>query len=252
MATAIIVGNTAGTTTFAAELNTVEVTTVNEANENTTNTEINQGTNQTQLAITDETTTLIEAVATDAIIDATQNTIVTTQKECEVVKQATVVKEVAKQTTVAKTSTVKTAAKKTTKKAVKYTKAQVRILASLIYAEAGSESYAGKLAVGIIVMNRVQSKRFPSTLTKVIYQRSQFGPVRNGALNKALSQYDNNRFNSYNEKQCIKAAKEALNGTNKITYKKNGKTQTKNLSSYLFFSGRLSNARFSLGGHQFK
>ena len=61
-----------------------------------------------------------------------------------------------------------------------YKKSDLRLMASIINCEAGGESYQGKLAVGIVVMNRVSSKAFPNTIRKVIYQRGQFSPVRNG------------------------------------------------------------------------
>lgn len=117
-------------------------------------------------------------------------------------------------------------------------------MSAIIYAEAGSECYAGKKAVGIVIMNRVRSKDFPGTLKKVIYQPGQFGPVRNGSLKKALKLYDEGRLN----KKCIKAAKATLNGDKGVTYK-NVKTD---MSSYLFFSGYVSGMRLQIQGHQFK
>lgn len=126
----------------------------------------------------------------------------------------------------------------------RYNKQQLRLMSAIIYAEAGSECYAGKKAVGIVIMNRVRSKDFPGTLKKVIYQPGQFGPVRNGSLKKALKLYDGGRLN----KKCIKAAKATLNGDKVVTYK-NVKTD---MSSYLFFSGYVSGMRLQIQGHQFK
>lgn len=126
----------------------------------------------------------------------------------------------------------------------RYTKKQLRLMSALIYAEAGNQSYAGKKAVGIVVMNRVKSSSFPNTLTDVIYQPYQFSPARNGALNKALNLYDNGSLN----KDCIKAAKATLNGDTYVSL--NGKNV--NMASYLFFSGYVSGCRLEIGGHQFK
>lgn len=126
----------------------------------------------------------------------------------------------------------------------RYNKQKLRLMSAIIYAEAGSECYAGKKAVGIVIMNRVRSKDFPGTLKKVIYQPGQFGPVRNGSLKKALKLYDEGRLN----KKCIKAAKATLNGDRVVTYK-NVKTD---MSSYLFFSGYVSGMRLQIQGHQFK
>ncbi len=129
-----------------------------------------------------------------------------------------------------------------------YSKADLRLMSAIIYCEANMEPYAGKLAVGIVVMNRVKSSSFPSTIKGVIYQRGQFSPVRNGSLKKALARYDADKFTSYREKQCIKAAKAALNGEKTVRYK--GKTR--NMGSYKYFSGYLSRAKYRISGHMFK
>lgn len=139
--------------------------------------------------------------------------------------------------------------KKTDKKnSNNYTKAELRLLSTLIYCEAGNEPYAGKLAVGIVVMNRKESRGFANTVRGVIYQKCQFSPVRNGSLNRALARYDSGKFNSAAEKQCIKAAKEALSGEKFVTY--GGKT--KNFKSFMFFNGYVSGARYRIKGHMFK
>ncbi len=147
------------------------------------------------------------------------------------------------------TVTVKTTAKTTiqTTKA-KYSAADLRLMSAIIYCEAGSESYNGKLAVGIVIMNRVRSNRYPNSVKGVIYQKSQFSPVRTGSLNKALKDYDKGGFTSAKEKESIKAAKAALSGEKNITV--NGKK--KDFSKYLSFSGKIKGYTFKLGHHQFK
>ncbi len=47
---------------------------------------------------------------------------------------------------------------------------EITCLAQNIYFEARSEPVAGMLAVGHVVLNRVESKRFPNTVCKVIRQ----------------------------------------------------------------------------------
>ncbi|WP_167958192.1 cell wall hydrolase [Anaerosporobacter faecicola] len=238
MATALFVANTVSINAFAAEVNTVEQTQNAETTVNdTTSQEVDQTTTSDSTNTEENTTEETETAETTETVEESKN------EETDNVDKVKEVKE---------TSTKTTTTKKVTTAKVSYTKAELRLLSALIYCEAGNESYAGKLAVGIIVVNRMESKAFPNTLKGVVYQKSQFGPVRNGSLNRALNEYDNNKFTSAREKQCIKAAKAALSGTKTITYKKNGKTTKKNLSGYYYFSGRLSNARFSLGGHQFK
>jgi len=144
--------------------------------------------------------------------------------------------------------------KKTNKKTARskskknYTSSDLRLMSSIINCEAGIEPYQGKLAVGIVVMNRIKSKSFPNSLKGVIYQSGQFSPVRNGSLNRRLSQYDSGSIKSKQWKSCISAAKKVLNGQRTISY--NGRT--KNMSTYHFFSVGLRGARFSLGGHKFK
>lgn len=142
----------------------------------------------------------------------------------------------------------KKAEKKTAEKKKKYSEADLRLLSAIIYCEAGSESYKGKVAVGIVVMNRVRSNLFPDTVKGVIYQSYQFSPVRNGSLDRALNQYDKGNFTSEYEKDCIQAAKEVLNGKTTITV--GGKV--KDFSKYLYFSGSLKGHTFELGNHEFK
>lgn len=151
-------------------------------------------------------------------------------------------------------SKVKSKAKKTSKKKKtkakknSYTKSELRLMSSIINCEAGIEPYQGKLAVGIVVMNRIRSRRFPNTLKGVIYQRGQFSPVRNGSLRKRLSEYDSGKIRSKQWKSCISAAKKVLNGQRTISYR--GKT--KKMNSYYYFSVGLRGARLRLGGHKFK
>ncbi len=83
------------------------------------------------------------------------------------------------------------------------------LLANLIYCEAGGEPYAGKLAVGSVVINRLLSNVFPNTLTGVIYQHKQFAPVLDGHLALALA---NNKANA----ACYQAADEAMAGMNNV------------------------------------
>lgn len=61
------------------------------------------------------------------------------------------------------------------------------LLARLVEAEAKGESYAGKVAVATVVLNRVESQRFPDSLYGVIHDDYQFTPVMNGEINKPAS-----------------------------------------------------------------
>lgn len=53
-------------------------------------------------------------------------------------------------------------------------------LCKIVQAEAGTESYQGKIAVANVVLNRVANPNFPSDVESVITQPGQFSPVRNG------------------------------------------------------------------------
>jgi len=83
------------------------------------------------------------------------------------------------------------------------------LLANLIYCEAGGEPYAGQLAVGAVVMNRVLSSVYPDTVVGVIYQKSQFSPVASGRLALALAE---NKATA----SCYKAADEAMSGQTNV------------------------------------
>lgn len=81
-----------------------------------------------------------------------------------------------------------------------YSKSETSLLAHLVYAEARGESYKGKVAVAAVVLNRVDSSQFPNTISGVIYQKSAFSSVSNGSIDKQP------------DDECIRAAKDAMNG----------------------------------------
>lgn len=88
---------------------------------------------------------------------------------------------------------------------ISYTRSDFDLLARLITAEADSCSYLTKVAVGAVVVNRVKSHLFPSTIPGVIYQVDetgsyQFEPVLNGWINRPASE------------EAKRAALEALSG----------------------------------------
>ncbi|KSV59398.1 cell wall hydrolase [Acetivibrio ethanolgignens] len=191
----------------------------------------------TQEELTDNEETLGDSAEAVAIAESVEKTGTTEAAEEE--------KEEEKEEAPEKEEITK---KKTSEKKKSYTKAELRLLACLISCEAGGEPYAGKLAVGIVVVNREESSSFPNSIKSVIYQKYQFGPARNGSLASALKRYDNGKFTSASDKACIKAAKEALSGEKTVTYK--GKDI--NMKGFLFFSGKVSGARLTIGNHQFK
>ncbi|PGT75017.1 MULTISPECIES: cell wall hydrolase [Bacillaceae] len=69
-------------------------------------------------------------------------------------------------------------------KKISLSEAEIDLLARIVRAEAQTESFEGKVAVASVVLNRVDSPKFPDTVREVIYQRNQFQPVANGQINK--------------------------------------------------------------------
>lgn len=74
------------------------------------------------------------------------------------------------------------------------------LLARLISAEAGDEPYAGQVAVGAVVLNRVNSPSFPSSISGVIYQPGAFSSLIDGQFDGPVAD------------SAYKAAEEALAG----------------------------------------
>ncbi len=57
---------------------------------------------------------------------------------------------------------------------------EMDILAKVIYSEARGEPYIGQVAVGAVVMNRIQSKQFPDNIYDVVFQKGAFTAVSDG------------------------------------------------------------------------
>ena len=60
------------------------------------------------------------------------------------------------------------------------------VLLKIVEAEAGGEDLTGKMLVANVILNRVNSDRFPNTVTEVVYQKSngsaQFSPTVDGRI----------------------------------------------------------------------
>jgi N-acetylmuramoyl-L-alanine amidase len=118
------------------------------------------------------------------------------------------------------------------------TQSDIELMAKLIYAESRGEPYEGKVAVASVVLNRVLSPNFPSTVQEVIYQPKAFSCVKNGTIA------------AHPDKNCYDAAYEALRGhdpTNEALYfynpsistcswmKHKEKKDAKSIGHHLFF-----------------
>ena len=80
------------------------------------------------------------------------------------------------------------------------TSGDVDLLARLISAEARGEPYTGQVAVGAVVLNRMNSPAFPSSMSGVIYQSGAFSCIDDGQFWEAVTD------------SAYKAARDALNG----------------------------------------
>lgn len=67
---------------------------------------------------------------------------------------------------------------------VKNLEEEAQLLARVVNAEAGGESREAQIAVASVILNRVESDRFPNSIEAVIYQEGQYECVTNGAINK--------------------------------------------------------------------
>lgn len=93
--------------------------------------------------------------------------------------------------------------------AVNASASEQKLLAALIFCEAGNQPYDGQVAVGAVVMNRVRSGSFPDTITDVIYQSGQFTPAMTGWLDSVLAS------GGYTD-SAMQAAADALAGSNPV------------------------------------
>ena len=76
----------------------------------------------------------------------------------------------------------------------------VYLLARLISAEARGEPYQGQVAVGAVVLNRIDHPSFPNTMSGVIYQKGAFSCLDDGQFDQPIAD------------SAYRAARDALNG----------------------------------------
>ena len=79
--------------------------------------------------------------------------------------------------------------------------ATVSLLARVISAEARGEPYVGQVAVGAVILNRVEHPSFPSTVAGVVYQPGAFSCMLDGQIDQPVAE------------SAVRAAQEALNGS---------------------------------------
>lgn len=98
-----------------------------------------------------------------------------------------------------------------------YNSADYELLARIISAEARGETYLGQVAVGAVVLNRMEHPSFPDTLSGVVYQNGAFSCLYDGQFYEPIAD------------SAYSAARDALNGldpTGGAIYYYNPKTAT--------------------------
>ena len=80
------------------------------------------------------------------------------------------------------------------------TEANINLLARIISAESRGEPYVGQVAVGAVILNRIEHPSFPDTLSDVIYQPGAFSAINDGQFDEPVSD------------SAYQAARDALNG----------------------------------------
>lgn len=81
-----------------------------------------------------------------------------------------------------------------------FNSADYQLLARIISAEARGEPYLGQVAVGAVVLNRIEHPSFPDTLAGVVYQKGAFSCLLDGQFDKPIAE------------SAYSAARDALNG----------------------------------------
>lgn len=81
-----------------------------------------------------------------------------------------------------------------------YDSGDFELLARTISAEARGETYLGQVAVGAVILNRIEHPSFPDTLSGVIYQKGAFSCLDDGQFYEPIAD------------SAYSAARDAING----------------------------------------
>ncbi len=116
-----------------------------------------------------------------------------------------------------------------------YSSSDYNLLARIISAEARGESYMGQVAVGAVVLNRVEHPSFPDSVSGVIYQKGAFSCLYDGQFDEPVAD------------SAYSAARDAINGLDPsggAIYYYNPKTAT---SKWIFSRPVIT----TIGNHRF-
>lgn len=230
----VIIATCFGATAFASELNQVvtqpEQTATTEDTVNTVSDENTSSTSEDTLGQTDSNVTSEDGLTQEEVFIDEQGQVYYADVEKEV-PELIITEDAAEDKEVE--DKVKEKVEPVEKKPA-YSEKDLRLLACLIYAEAGNQSYNGMLGVANVVINRAKSDIYwhANTIEEVIYDRKwsvQFAVTikskKTGLsmLDNALKKYDTGKFTGSNPEaekkamqKAIKAAKAALQGNNNI------------------------------------
>ena len=114
----------------------------------------------------------------------------------------------------------------------------INLLARLISAESRGEPYAGQVAVGAVVLNRVKHSSFPNSISAVIYQPGAFTCITDGQFDQPVAE------------SAYRAARDALNNADPVggaIYYYNPKTATNQTNQWIKSREIIS----IIGGHVF-
>ena len=81
-----------------------------------------------------------------------------------------------------------------------FSSSDINLLARIISADSRGEPYEGQVAVGAVILNRVEHPSFPNTLAGVIYQPGAFSAIDDGQFNEPVAD------------SAYRAARDAING----------------------------------------
>lgn len=112
--------------------------------------------------------------------------------------------------------------------AVSLSAEDINLMAAVIYLESGSESYEGQLAVANVIITRLKSGAYGSTISDVVYAPYQFTVVSSPEMEGLIA--------NGAPASCVQAATEAAAGKNNVgnymCFKPSWNVNTSSLSSY--------------------
>lgn len=116
----------------------------------------------------------------------------------------------------------------TSRTPVSLSDADINLMAAVMTLECGNESYEGQLAVANVILNRLQSGSWGSTISDVVYARNQFSVVSDSRFAGLVA--------NGAQASCIQAARDACAGTNNIgnltAFRPTWNVDTSTLSTY--------------------